>query len=93
MNKPRPDDSSQDDLNGLSTPVHLDAQPNDCRHDPVQYRPEAASHTPYSAAEDREANMLVRARPTSDYGDESSDYGDADHQTHGLRNAETESEE
>lgn len=72
----RPNESIKDDLDGLTTPIHLDTQPDNRRHDPIQDRPEAASHTPDSPTKYSEAEMLVRARPARNDGDESGDDGD-----------------
>ena len=84
---------SEDDLDRLSAPVHLDTEPNDCGHDTVQNGPEPASHAPYGTTEDCETKMLVRTWPPSDDGDEGSDYRNSDNEAHRLRHTKAEGQE
>ena len=60
--------SSKDDLDGLSAPVHLNAEPDYGRHDPIEYRPEPTPHTPGTPAHYGEAQVLVRSCPASNDG-------------------------
>lgn len=91
--KLRPNDRSQNDLDRLAAPVHLDPEPDDGGHDPVDDGPETASHAPGGAAEDCEAKVLVGTGPAGEDSYEGADEGDADHDAHGLGHAEAEGEE
>lgn len=89
----RANESIENNLHRLATPVHLDAQPDNRGHDSVQHRPEPTPHAPDGATHNRESYVLVGAGPSSDDSDQSSKDGDANNETHRLGHAKTQRQE
>ena len=92
MHETWPNERTQNDLDRLPAPIHLDTEPDNSRHDAIENRPEASSHTPGATTKDSETEMLMRAWPACYDSNESYYNRDSNDKAHGLRNAEAKGE-